>query len=130
LAPTRIYVKSVRELARLQPVTAMAHITGGGLIENLPRVLPAGTQALIDTDAWTPPPVFEWLQRRGNIRWLEMMRTFNCGIGMVIVVPADTAISALDILAGCGEQPFVMGTIAAGTGEAAVRFTGSRAPEC
>ena len=130
LAPTRIYVKSVRELVRLQRVNAMAHITGGGLIENLPRVLPAGTQALIDTDAWTPPPVFEWLQRRGNIRWQEMLRTFNCGIGMVIVVPADTALPALDILAGCGEQPFVMGTIAAGTGEAAVRFTGSRAPEC
>lgn len=129
LAPTRIYVKSVRELVRLQPVHALAHITGGGLIENLPRVLPAGTHAVIDTDAWVPPPVFEWLQRRGNIAWREMFRTFNCGIGMVIVVPADTAIVALDILAGCGEQPFILGTIVPADGDAAARFTGSRTPE-
>jgi phosphoribosylformylglycinamidine cyclo-ligase len=129
LAPTRIYVKSVRELVRLQPVHALAHITGGGLIENLPRVLPAGTHAVIDTDAWVPPPVFEWLQRRGNIAWREMFRTFNCGVGMVIVVPADTAVVALDILAGCGEQPFILGTIVPADGDATVRFTGSRTPE-
>ena len=129
LAPTRIYVKSIRELVRLQPVHAIAHITGGGLTENLPRVLPKGTNAVIDTDTWVPPPVFEWLQRRGNISWQEMLRTFNCGIGMVIVVPSDITVAALDILAGCGEQPFVLGTIATAVGDAAVRFTGSRAPE-
>jgi phosphoribosylformylglycinamidine cyclo-ligase len=87
LAPTRIYVKPLLELMKNQPVHALAHITGGGLTENLPRVMPEYSMARIDARSWHRPAVFNWLQDQGGIEDEEMLRTFNCGIGMVIVVP-------------------------------------------
>jgi phosphoribosylformylglycinamidine cyclo-ligase len=127
LAPTRIYVSSVRELLRAQRVHAMAHITGGGLVENLPRVLPPGTRARIDTDAWTLPPVFSWLREAGNLGNREMLRTFNCGLGMILAVAAENAAAALDTLVNSGEEPVVVGEIV--PGEAGVTFSGALAPE-
>lgn len=91
LAPTRIYVKPLLALLAHQPIHALAHITGGGLIENVPRMLPAGCAARIETSAWTLPPVFEWLRHEGGLDQTELYRTFNCGIGMVAIVPATAA---------------------------------------
>ena len=127
LAPTRIYVQAIRELLRCHQVNAMAHITGGGLIENLPRVLPAGSTASIDTDAWTLPPAFAWLQASGNLDATEMLRTFNCGVGMILVLPPGEVDAALGVLERCGERPFVMGEITAGEGPA-VEFRGALFP--
>lgn len=113
LAPTRIYVKSLLALIQQVPVHALAHITGGGLPENLPRVLPKGTRAVIDTRAWAWPPVFRWLQEQGQVPTQEMYRTFNCGVGMVVVVPADHLDQALALLQASGETAFVIGEIRA-----------------
>ncbi len=98
LRPTEIYVKAVRALKGTAEVHALAHITGGGIVENLPRVLPEGAQAVIDLSAWARPEVFHWLQREGNIAETEMLRTFNCGIGMIVCVPAHQADAALALL--------------------------------
>ncbi|OFE11541.1 phosphoribosylformylglycinamidine cyclo-ligase [Pseudohongiella acticola] len=98
LAPTEIYVKALQTLQNDIPVHAMAHITGGGILENLPRVLPDFTEAQIDTNAWQRPAIFDWLQMNGNIANREMLRTFNCGIGMIVCVAADQAEQALEIL--------------------------------
>ena len=103
LAPTRIYVKSVLAAVRAGTVNALAHITGGGLIENIPRVLPDGLGVDLDAGAWDLPPVFAWLMQTGNVAATEMARTFNCGIGMVVVVPVDKADEAIRILAAGGE---------------------------
>ena len=103
LAPTRIYVKPLLSLFSTLEVHALAHITGGGLTENLPRVLPHGCNAVIDTGAWQQSPVFDWLQRSGNVAAEEMYRTFNCGIGMAVVVAADDARAALEHLRAQGE---------------------------
>ena len=111
MAPTKIYVKSLLALIAKSPVHALAHITGGGLLENIPRVLPDNATAVIDTKAWTRPAVFDWLQQGGNIDEHEMHRTLNCGVGMVICVPADTAAAAVEFLNAQGEEAFVMGTI-------------------
>ena len=111
MAPTKIYVKSLLALIAKSPVHALAHITGGGLLENIPRVLPDNATAVIDTKAWTRPAVFDWLQQGGNIDEHEMHRTLNCGVGMVICVPAETTQTALDFLAANGESAFVLGTI-------------------
>lgn len=111
MAPTKIYVKSLLALIAKSPVHALAHITGGGLLENIPRVLPDNATAVIDTKAWTRPAVFDWLQQGGNIDEHEMHRTLNCGVGMVICVPADTAATAVEFLNAQGEEAFVMGTI-------------------
>jgi len=111
MQPTKIYVKSLLKLIAQSPVHAIAHITGGGLLENIPRVLPENATAVIDTNAWQQPAVFGWLQEQGNIEQLEMYRTLNCGVGMVICVPADTAAQALDLLNSAGEDAFVLGTI-------------------
>lgn len=111
LAPTRIYVKSLLCLLQEIDVHAIAHITGGGLLENLPRVLPAQTQAIIATNTWQRPPVFDWLQQQGNIPTQEMYRTFNCGIGMVICVPPTAAANTVKILQGLGETCWVIGEI-------------------
>jgi phosphoribosylformylglycinamidine cyclo-ligase len=113
LAPTRIYVRAVRELLAAQPVHGIAHVTGGGLAENLARVLPDGVQAVIDADAWPRPAIFDWLQRAGNIEEAEMRRTFNCGVGMVLAVPAETANAARELLTGAGETVFTIGEIVA-----------------
>ncbi len=117
MEPTRIYVKSVLKLIKESHVNAMAHITGGGLTENIPRVLPDDCKAVIDTKSWTLPPVFQWLQRGGNVDIREMYRTFNCGVGMVIAVPASEKDNALGILRAAGENAFVIGSIAKATGD-------------
>ncbi len=112
LAPTRIYVKSVLNLSGKIDVRGMAHITGGGLVENLPRMLPDGELAtLVRLDAWQRPRVFDWLQEKGNIEESEMLRTFNCGIGFVLCVPADQAEEAAGLLKGSGERVVEMGEI-------------------
>ena len=113
LEPTRIYVKSLLPLMREGLVKAAAHITGGGLLENLPRVMPAGTQARIDTQSWNRPAIFQWLQQTGNIDELEMFRTFNNGIGMVVCVEAALADTVLRRLAEAGEEACLMGHIEA-----------------
>ena len=117
LAPTRMYVKSLLELCRLVDVHAMAHITGGGLTENLPRVLPDNAVARIDTSSWQRPAVFNWLQQHGNVEDSEMYRTFNCGIGMVVSVAAADADKALEILNDSGEQAGRIGEIVAAEGD-------------
>jgi len=111
LTPTRIYVKSLLALMDAMPIHAMAHITGGGLLENVPRVLPDGVCAVIDAGAWTTPPIFDWLRRHGGVSETEMLRTFNCGIGMVVCVPEQLAESALTRLRGTGEAAWRIGTI-------------------
>ncbi len=113
LAPTTIYVKPLLRLMAGLPVHALAHITGGGLPENLPRVLPDGAQALIQRSRWTQPPIFDWLARAGNIDDAEMLRTFNCGIGMVAVMPADAIEPARELLAEAGVESRDIGEIVA-----------------
>jgi phosphoribosylformylglycinamidine cyclo-ligase len=113
LVPTHIYVKSVLKLIEQIPVHALAHITGGGLLENIPRVLPVGTCAVLDRTAWPRTPIFDWLQRQGNVSDTEMYRTFNCGIGMVVCVPANHAENALKLLKNHGEQAWRIGHITA-----------------
>ncbi len=120
LAPTRIYVKPLLALMRALPVHAAAHITGGGLPGNVPRVLPDNTRAVIDSRAWERPAVFDWLQQGGNIADQEMYRTFNCGIGMVVVVAPGDAERALTILHEHGEAARIIGHIEAHGGEAEV----------
>ena len=111
LAPTRIYVRPVLGLVRSLPVKGIAHITGGGLLGNVPRVLRDGLQAVLHRDAWTMPPLFGWLQRHGGIDEAEMHRVFNCGIGMVIVVDAADAAAAAAMLAAAGETVYRIGEI-------------------
>jgi phosphoribosylformylglycinamidine cyclo-ligase len=121
LEPTRIYVKSLLALMQAQPgmVKGMAHITGGGLLENVPRVIPEGLTAELRADAWQMPPLFQWLQGAGNIDAQEMYRTFNCGIGMCVVVSAADAAAAAAALREAGETVFELGAIRArGEGEA------------
>ena len=113
LAPTKIYVKSVLELVENTDVHAIAHLTGGGFWENIPRVLPENTKAVIDEKSWTWPAIFNWLQEKGNISRYEMYRTFNCGVGMVIAVPAAEAEKAVSLLTQAGETAWVIGKIEA-----------------
>lgn len=113
LVPTRIYVKPLLELFKQVDVHALSHITGGGLTENIPRVLPEGTKAVLDAKSWSFPPIFQWLQKQGNIQFREMIRTFNCGVGMVICVAPEDVAATLASLQASGEQPFVIGKIAA-----------------
>lgn len=113
LTPTRIYVKPVLKLLEQVEVRAIAHITGGGLPENLPRVLPDGTQARIDSQSWQRPAIFDWLQQQGNIADDEMWRTFNCGIGMVLCVAESDADETLQILQQQGETAHLIGRIEA-----------------
>jgi phosphoribosylformylglycinamidine cyclo-ligase len=113
LAPTRIYVKPLLALMHDLPVKGMAHITGGGLLENVPRMLPEGTQARLVRSAWSRPPIFDWLQRHGNVADGEMHRVFNCGVGMAVVVAAEHAERALKHLRDSGEQATRIGAIIA-----------------
>lgn len=124
LVPTRIYVKPVLALHKAGLVKAAAHITGGGLPGNLPRVLPDGVVAALDAGAWTLPPVFAWLARHGNVAAEEMLRVFNCGLGMVLVVDPAQAEAATAMLEADGETVFRIGTLEAGEGRAAVRVDG------
>jgi len=111
LEPTRIYVKAVLALARALPVKGLAHITGGGIVENVPRVLPDALQARLDRRAWTRPAIFDWLQEAGRVADAEMHRVYNCGIGMVAIVAAGDAERALALLAAAGEHASLVGTI-------------------
>lgn len=113
MAPTRIYVKSLLSLMKEMPVHALSHITGGGLLENLPRVLPENTCAVIDTASWNIPEVFQWIQKAGNVEQTEMYRTLNCGVGMVICVDADKQAQALELLTQAGETAWVIGHVEA-----------------
>lgn len=116
MAPTKIYVKSLLELFKTVNVKALSHITGGGLLENIPRVLPESAKAKIDLNSWTRPEIFNWLQEKGGVEETEMYRTLNCGVGMVICVSADQVETALSSLKDCGENPWVIGTIEARSG--------------
>ena len=111
LAPTKIYVKSVLALIKQADVHAIAHLTGGGFWENIPRVLPKNTKAVIDEKSWEWPSVFNWLQEKGNINTYEMYRTFNCGVGMVIALPQEQVETALAILKQAGENAWLIGHI-------------------
>ncbi len=115
MEPTRIYVKALLNLMASETVHGLVHITGGGLPENIPRVLPEGLVARIFTERWPVPPVFDWLQDAGNIVDEEMLRTFNCGIGMVIIVPRERAEACLTTLRQNGEDAWQIGRIEAGT---------------
>ena len=111
LAPTRIYVKPLLNLIRDFEVHGMVHVTGGGFAGNVPRVLPAGVRARIDTAAWPRPDVYEWIAREGEISESEMLRVFNCGIGMILAVPANCAEDVLHRLRGLGERGYRIGTV-------------------
>ena len=112
LEPTKIYVKSVLELLKNVDVHALSHITGGGFWENIPRVLPETAQAVIKGNSWQWPSIFTWLKEKGNITEHEMYRTFNCGVGMIIVVPADKVELSIEVLTAHGENAWHIGAIA------------------
>jgi phosphoribosylformylglycinamidine cyclo-ligase len=111
LAPTKIYVKSILELLKHVDVHALSHITGGGFWENIPRVLPENAQAVINKNSWQWPEIFHWLQNEGNITEHEMYRTFNCGVGMILVVPADKVSQSIDLLSQAGETAWHIGEV-------------------
>ncbi|UWS05356.1 phosphoribosylformylglycinamidine cyclo-ligase [Phaeobacter inhibens] len=121
LTPTRLYVKQCLAAVRTGGVHALAHITGGGLTENLPRVLPEDLGADIDLNAWELPPVFKWMAETGGIAEAEMLKTFNCGIGMILSVSADRADELVKVLEAEGETVSRLGTVTAGAG---MRYSG------
>ena len=115
LTPTRIYVKPLLALLKAMPVHGLAHITGGGLTDNIPRVLPEGLEAVLERRRWPEDPLFTWLQRTARIDATEMYRTFNCGIGMVVIVSAERAAAAVELLNAHGERAQLIGTVRPGT---------------
>jgi phosphoribosylformylglycinamidine cyclo-ligase len=117
LVPTRLYVRALLALFTACEVHGLAHVTGGGLPGNVARVLPSDADARIDTASWRRPPLFDWLQRAGHIAESEMLRTFNCGIGMVVVVAREDAERAAEVLQAAGETTHVIGTVTHGTGQ-------------
>ena len=117
MEPTRIYVKAVLKLAAAVPVKGLAHITGGGLVGNVPRILPNGTKAVIEKKKWPRPEIFKWLQQAGKVAEDEMLRVFNCGIGMVIVLAPEKAEAAMMLLKREGELAYEIGRIEASSGE-------------
>jgi phosphoribosylformylglycinamidine cyclo-ligase len=123
LEPTRIYVKSLLSLLDKVPVHAFAHITGGGLTENLPRVLPEGLNANIDLSSWTFPDIFLWLQEQGNVSQANMLTTFNCGIGMIVCVAAEDESATIGVLESLGETVFVIGELVESEGKPEVSYT-------
>ena len=124
LEPTRIYVKPLLQLLQQVEVHALCHITGGGLLENLPRVLPEDCAAVIDTGSWAWPEIFSWLQSGGNVTATEMYRTFNCGVGMVACVAEDDLETTLAALRSAGEHPWLLGRVEERK-DAAVVLTGA-----
>jgi phosphoribosylformylglycinamidine cyclo-ligase len=114
LTPTRIYVKALLELIRTVPVHGLAHITGGGITDNIPRVLSDGLEVVLERGSWQRDPVFDWLQRTAHISAAEMYRTFNCGIGMVAIVPGEHAQAAVSLLNSRGETATVIGEVRKG----------------
>ena len=127
LAPTRIYVKPLLPLLRETPIHGIAHITGGGLIDNLPRILPPGTRARIDLASWRRPAIFDWLQSHGAVTTPEMLRTFNCGVGLILCLPAADAGPACDRLTQAGEEAWPIGRIETTAGAPDVLFSGGDA---
>jgi phosphoribosylformylglycinamidine cyclo-ligase len=121
LTPTRIYVRAVLQLLRAGRVHGIAHITGGGLTDNIPRVLPTGFEVQLERAAWPRDPVFDWLAQTGSISDAEMYRTFNCGIGMVIILPATAAAAALELLRQAGEGAQLIGEVHRGDGGVIIR---------
>jgi phosphoribosylformylglycinamidine cyclo-ligase len=115
MAPTRIYVKPLLKLMREVPLHGLSHITGGGLVDNVPRVLPEGLEVVLESSAWPREPVFEWLQQQGKVANAEMYRVFNCGIGMTIQLPASDAQRAIGILQTAGQQALLIGEVRSGT---------------
>lgn len=113
LTPTRIYVKQLLAVLEQVEIKALSHITGGGLLENIPRVLPQSCKAVINKNSWQMPPIFQWLQENGNIAANEMYRTFNCGLGMVLCVAKEDADKVIALLEQQGEQVYNIGYIAA-----------------
>ncbi|HEX4842271.1 MAG TPA: phosphoribosylformylglycinamidine cyclo-ligase [Limnobacter sp.] len=111
MAPTRMYVKPVLKLIKALPVHALAHITGGGLVENIPRVLPEQLTAELDRAAWPETDLFKWLQANGQVPFDEMNRVFNCGIGMVVVLPTEQVDAAMALLKAEGETPYLIGKV-------------------
>ena len=111
LTPTRLYIRPVHPLLADHPISALAHITGGGLTENIPRVLSDGVAAEIDLAALAPPSVFRWISENGGVDEAEMLRTFNCGVGLAMVCPADAAAAVRDALAAVGEAPITLGRL-------------------
>ena len=112
LEPTKIYVKTIAALAQFVEIHALAHITGGGITENLPRALPGAAQAQIQADAWNRPEIFNWLQKKGRVTDSEMLRTFNCGIGMILCVSTEQTQQALELLNKDSDQAFLLGSVA------------------
>ena len=125
LTPTRVYVKSALEAIRAGGVKGYAHITGGGITENLPRALPEGLDAEVDLASWTPAPVFGWLAQSADIAPAEMLRTFNCGIGLVAVVAEKSAGHVIDAFQNSGDKAVRLGKIIPGSGEAKVVYRGT-----
>jgi len=117
LEPTRIYVNSILALMQQVTVKGLSHITGGGISDNLPRVLPENLHATVDTSTWQQGAIFDWLAEHGNISDVEMRRTFNCGIGMIVVVSDTECDSALSTLAGLGEKAWHIGQVVADAGQ-------------
>lgn len=111
IAPTKIYVKPILEALKKYKINALAHITGGGLTENLPRVMPENSKGVIDLSSWSKPAIFDWLQQQGNIEEQEMLRTFNCGIGMVVVVEKENAAAIQQHFAESGIENWIIGSI-------------------
>ncbi|UPQ87329.1 phosphoribosylformylglycinamidine cyclo-ligase [Vibrio sinaloensis] len=123
LEPTKIYIKSALKMIEKHDIHAISHITGGGFWENIPRVLPQGTKAVVDGNSWEWPIIFKWLQEKGNVTTHEMYRTFNCGVGLVVALPKDQAQAAVELLTAEGENAWVIGEIAnAATGEEQVEI--------
>ena len=125
LEPTRLYVKGALEAIRTGGVKGLAHITGGGITDNLPRALPQGLDAEVDLSTWTPLPVFGWLAKSAGIAQAEMLRTFNCGIGLVAVASAKDSGHVIDAFQECGEKAWRIGKLVRGEGEAKVRYKGA-----
>lgn len=124
LAPTRIYAKSIAAVLSEHSVHAIAHITGGGLTENIPRVMPQNTVATLDLSSWTMPGIFNWLQTNGNVSHSEMRKTFNCGVGMVLVTDPTQAQAIINTLERAGEKAWIAGAIAEASGEPVVQYHG------
>jgi phosphoribosylformylglycinamidine cyclo-ligase len=124
MEPHRSYAKVMQVVSRIVNIKGMVHVTGGGITDNLPRVLPDGLGAVVDLDAFEALPVFRYLQETGNVEQSEMLRTFNCGLGFLVIVSAEEKERALDAFTQALEQPKVMGVITS-SGEGSVSYSGT-----
>ena len=111
IEPTKIYVKSILSLLKILPVHAISHITGGGLLENIPRVIPIDLAAKLNSNSWDQPEIFKWIQDQGDIADSEMYRVLNCGVGMVVIISKDSSNEAIDYLNSCGEEAWLIGEV-------------------